>query len=239
MDPIGHVDFYPNGGVDQPGCTDNAVSGLLGILQGNHGDQNIACSHSRSYGYFIESINLQGCHFYAHSCSSWDDYENGLCHGCPAGGCPEMGFNLDPSVRGIYYLSTAQSSPFCGHEYFVEMDLTGQHTNAYGRIFLTFLGSGSGRDSDEIEFTRNDRHYHENDQEKHMVAIHTEVGQVTGVKVKFHRGDGLASLGTQHEIVVHRIVMEDAVTRHRTTFCTQDQALADDQSLTFRTHGGC
>ena len=48
-----------------------------------------------------------------------------------------------------------------------------------------------------------------------MVALHTDVGSVTGVRVRFHRGDGLQSLGTQRHITVHKIVVEDAVSKQR------------------------
>ena len=70
-------------------------------------------------------------------------------------------------------------------------------------------------DIDSSPLSSENRHYHANDQEVHMVAVHTEVGSVTGVKVRFHRGDGLASLGTQHHITVHKVVVEDAVSRSR------------------------
>ena len=50
MAPTGDVDFYPNGGEDQPGCGEDLISGLI-----QNGD--IACNHGRAHWYFIESIN--------------------------------------------------------------------------------------------------------------------------------------------------------------------------------------
>ena len=80
-------------------------------------DLSISCSHGRAHDYFIESIN-SNCHFYSHACNSFADYEKGLCHGCPSSGCPEMGFNANKtSARGSYYVSTAQSSPYCGESF--------------------------------------------------------------------------------------------------------------------------
>lgn len=40
LEPIGHNDFYPNGGVQMPGC-----------------DGNLYCSHARSWEYLADSID--------------------------------------------------------------------------------------------------------------------------------------------------------------------------------------
>merc|ERR1712136_496752 len=55
-EPMGHVDYYPNGGRDQPGC----MLGLGGHLN-EHGvgdgvKQYVACNHERSWKFMIESI---------------------------------------------------------------------------------------------------------------------------------------------------------------------------------------
>lgn len=74
----------------------------------------IICSHSRAIYLFIESITSQ-CQFYGHACSSASRFNDGACLGCPAGGCPVMGYDADKTTqRGSFYLSTAGITPFCG-----------------------------------------------------------------------------------------------------------------------------
>ncbi|XP_014247554.1 pancreatic triacylglycerol lipase-like [Cimex lectularius] len=90
--PIGHVDFYPNGGGPlQPGC---------GVEIG-------VCTHRRSYRYYIESIfNLYG--FMAKKCETWQDFVSNNCLAEVA----FMGENASPMSRGKFYLRTATSPPF-------------------------------------------------------------------------------------------------------------------------------
>nr|CAH7763703.1 unnamed protein product [Callosobruchus chinensis] len=75
-DPIGHVDFYPNGGQEQPGCND--VQDSIIVSQFERGlSREIICSHIRAFLLFRESLtnlvakqkeNKSACDFTAYNC---------------------------------------------------------------------------------------------------------------------------------------------------------------------------
>lgn len=96
-EPIGHADFYPNGGVaKQPGC-----KGIVEIL--GH-----VCSHSRACDYFVESIENVNA-FNSYSCDSWQNYTLGKCsHTNPI----HMGDKTPKTARGKFYLETNSLKPF-------------------------------------------------------------------------------------------------------------------------------
>lgn len=95
---IGHVDFWPNGGIVQPGCILTG-SDILAIATG--------CSHSRAHQYFAESIN--GGRFTSIRCTSYDDFSAALCNGNPQ---DLMGLPISTSALGDYYLNTFDAAPF-------------------------------------------------------------------------------------------------------------------------------
>ncbi|XP_074041939.1 lipase member I-like isoform X2 [Leptinotarsa decemlineata] len=91
--PIGHADYFPNGGKSQNGC------GL---------DMFGQCAHSRSYAYYAESLTSKK--FVATKCGSYSDYRKGLCiHNEKS---LMGGFNVDLRARGVYYLTTNGVSPY-------------------------------------------------------------------------------------------------------------------------------
>lgn len=61
---IGHADYYPNGGEDQPGCVLDVVG---------------RCAHLRSFLFYAESLKGNG--FYAEHCNSYQDFKNHKCKG--------------------------------------------------------------------------------------------------------------------------------------------------------------
>ncbi|XP_055633799.1 lipase member H-like [Toxorhynchites rutilus septentrionalis] len=103
-DPLGSADFYPNGGITQPGCGLN-IGGL--------------CSHSRSWKLFVESLLEPEENLMAERIGSLGDL--------PAIGLNRIGrakLGGEPSnaacgVLGLYYINTNDRSPYFGkhHRY--------------------------------------------------------------------------------------------------------------------------
>lgn len=110
---IGHADFYPNGGENQPGCERNIRLPLFSLMTGRFAKltASLACSHMRAFDLFTESINSQ-CAFIGKPCDTKEDFDAGLCTGCGLG-CAEMGYNGQQDGHGKYYFSTNSVAPFC------------------------------------------------------------------------------------------------------------------------------
>nr|XP_034838102.1 pancreatic lipase-related protein 2-like [Maniola hyperantus] len=100
---VGHVDFYPNGGISpQPGCELEVVIPKQLVLN------KFFCSHWRSYMFFSESV-LHPKSFVASRCPSWKEYTRGFCANQPT---THMGFGVDLKARGKYFVSTRRQSPY-------------------------------------------------------------------------------------------------------------------------------
>ncbi|XP_026556647.1 lipase member I [Pseudonaja textilis] len=68
---LGNIDFYPNGGIDQPGCPKTILSG----------SSYFKCDHQRSVFLYISSLQ-HDCGITAYPCESYKDYRNGKCMSC-------------------------------------------------------------------------------------------------------------------------------------------------------------
>lgn len=94
-EPIGHGNFYPNGGRSQPGC---------GIdISGN-------CAHGRAHEFFAESINTP-VGFWSRRCASYAEIVSGSCN--RSGDDALMGGEpLNIKAIGVFHLTTNNGSPF-------------------------------------------------------------------------------------------------------------------------------
>ncbi|KAE8589462.1 hypothetical protein XENTR_v10017569 [Xenopus tropicalis] len=109
---IGHLDFFPNGGVHMPGCPQNmpemsnaSVDDLLSEVS-----DFITCNHMSAPKYYTQSITRPST-FVSFPCANWETYESARCMTCPSAGCPIMGHYADTytgitSSSQVFYLST-------------------------------------------------------------------------------------------------------------------------------------
>ncbi|KAK3925396.1 Pancreatic triacylglycerol lipase [Frankliniella fusca] len=132
MHAIGHIDFYLNGGVDQPGCSTPNVTMPKSILDVvtipvNALSELISCSHSRSYEYFTEALNNTDCRMWGHKTSvtrqrllwrkSVPSPVPDKTGKCERGRCVPIGLDT-PSfpARGAFSVVTSSAKPFCIEE---------------------------------------------------------------------------------------------------------------------------
>ncbi|KAK3091087.1 hypothetical protein FSP39_017022 [Pinctada imbricata] len=208
-DPVGHMDFYPNGGHNQPGCPHEDWMTIINeeYQVGTERTADlIACSHSRSIELFTESINSP-CKFKSFPCDSALDFKMGRCFDCGNKPCPAMGFSANTySSRGKFYLATTASSPFCGHQYLVDLKFGEGMPHSYGRIRITLLGSHGLTDAFFVDGHVNG---FRPDQERHvMVVSHSDLGDIAQVQIAFEEHRSMFWWGAAGHVSIHHVMVK-------------------------------
>jgi len=137
-DRMGHVDFYPNGGKDQPGCkraNEKLFTSAITWITGSDKDaySEFSCSHQSARRFFTDSIS-QKCKYTAYPCTSsenddasseYDDFKDGECIKCSDKGCNQMGYWASKyKDNGRLYLNTRsldETDSYCLEHYQLRM----------------------------------------------------------------------------------------------------------------------
>ncbi|XP_011307811.1 uncharacterized protein [Fopius arisanus] len=144
--PMGDVDFYPNGGRMQSGCSNLFVGAVSDIIWTGSIEGRSLCNHRRAYKLFTDSISPK-CRFPAFPCEKgYDGLLQGHCFPCGQDRpCGDMGYYSDSSnARGQLYLVTREEEPFCAHQYQIKLynSRSERPTRSYGKLQVTLVGAG-------------------------------------------------------------------------------------------------
>ncbi|KAM5281119.1 phospholipase A1 member A [Ctenodactylus gundi] len=139
--PVGHVDYFVNGGQDQPGCPVFISAGYSYLI----------CDHMRAVYLYISALE-DSCPLTAFPCASYKAFLAGHCLdcfnpfllSCPRIGLVEQGgVKIEPLPKEVrVYLQTTSKAPYCAHHSLVEFQLQ-EPREKDTSIEVTFLSSNA------------------------------------------------------------------------------------------------
>jgi len=237
--PLGHADFYPNLGRDQPGCDQSVVGQVSdnGVFQGTQ--EYVACNHLRSWHFMLESINSQ-CPFTAIPCDKAEDFEAGRCSSCTDAGCSRMGFHADvniPATPTKYFLSTADHAPFCQYHVSVVVHLGTQQTSELGTLSMRLMGDKGS--SGWVNVQEESKNFDPSTSHPYTFGVPSDPGHVTSVEVKWSHVASISDplhwnpFGLRHPTMkLNGVDVTVVETGSKSRFCTAHGTVETDQSLT-------
>ncbi|XP_023227345.1 pancreatic lipase-related protein 2-like [Centruroides sculpturatus] len=208
--PIGHVDFYPNGGKRQPGC------------------DKLVCSHRRAGQLFIQSI-LDNCNFLAYPCEDgYKGFQDGKCFNCK-NNCGRMGYYSNPSqARGSLYLVTRGFQPFCGKMVRVSVISSMHQKTTYGEVEV-ILG-GQHNMEDVIALTKSKDHTIDSGSKLgDLISVHEAVFPLKTVKLMYKKYRGWFSDGS-HTWSIDSVTLSD-VNGIIFSYCSPNTTLISDETI--------
>lgn len=219
---LGHVDFYPNGGRMQKGCTNLFIGAFSDLIWSSSGNGRSLCNHRRSYRFFIDSISPI-CLFPAMQCENYDKLLSGECFPCiDRKQCGNMGYYADKSeARGKLYLITREGEPFCANQKKVSVSGTrGTEGPTYGRVEITLVAGPNinetfpltSGDSDEINRNIN-----------RILVAHPAIVQVNQIQLLYVAYNGWLYSGAQIWSV-DRVILTDSY-GNTVSYCSRNTIL--------------
>ncbi|XP_035216470.1 pancreatic lipase-related protein 2-like [Stegodyphus dumicola] len=191
---VGHVDFYPNNGRNQPGCeTEKFISIVLsGITEGAR--RFVSCNHQRSLDFLHYSINYKKVTPVGYECTSWEDFLAGKCAECgpDTKKCAIMGIRADEykkfrdnSVQHAMYLKTSALPPYWLYHYHVSVKLFKPHFSYKDYAGTFSIGLYGSKEDDIAKVQDRSIDLIHGETYEYIMTTSKELGEVRSVTMKW------------------------------------------------------
>ncbi|KAF6119484.1 lipase I [Phyllostomus discolor] len=228
-EPLGHIDFYPNGGKKQPGCPKSIFSGL----------KFIKCGHQRAVHLFLAALETN-CNFISFPCHSYKDYQTGSCVDCDdfeKKSCPRLGYQAElwkdvlkerkkRSLRTTVFLDTTGTNPFCTY-YFVLSIVVLDDTMKDGIITFRLLNQ-LGR----VEAPRlyaNNKSLYKVQEVKILAQFLNDVINVSSIGLAYYQSSKQRCSTCQYRI--QRLMLKSLTYPDRPPLCRYDFVLKESKEV--------
>ncbi|GBM18041.1 Pancreatic triacylglycerol lipase [Araneus ventricosus] len=192
---VGHVDFFPNNGRNQPGCkTDKFLSFITdGLTEGLR--RFGACNHQRSLDFMMHSINFRKIVPVGYQCNNWESFLAGKCAECgkDTSQCAIMGLRADEyyqfrnssKIRNMY-LKTSGKKPFWLYHYQITVK-TYKPRVSHKNVKLTLEVTLFGSKNDELFKVQDEAiEYYPGARYQYLVTTEKELGEIKSVSYKWY-----------------------------------------------------
>ncbi|XP_032158126.1 lipase member I [Mustela erminea] len=229
-EPVGHIDFYPNGGKTQPGCPKSILSGI----------QYIKCDHQRAVYLFMASLETK-CNFVSFPCPSYEDFKAGLCVDCDYNkgkSCPRLGYQaelwkdaLNTRKETIVFLDTSGKSPFCTYYFVLTVTLLDETMEDGCFIFklLNHLGKVKEPELYEESTSSNDLQ-----EVKILARFLNDVVNISSMSLTYFQSTNLQCLPGGYNI--RRIMLQSLTYPERPPLCKYNFVLDENVEVLLNLH---
>ncbi|NXL89920.1 LIPH Lipase, partial [Alectura lathami] len=226
--PLGNIDFYPNGGMDQPGCPQTVFSGF----------QYFKCDHQRSVFLFLSSLRRK-CNIIAYPCDSYTDYKRGKCVDCEAFqpmSCPVLGYYADSWKKQLLlknsptkaYFDTSDKDPFCMYNYL--LDIT-TWNKSIRRGFIKVKITDNAGNTVESEMNSEAAIFQQYKRVRILTGFYHDFGKISKISLTFSTK---TLAGPKYKLKILQMRLKSLNNPERLQLCRYDFELMENTELTFK-----
>ncbi|KAM4675101.1 hepatic triacylglycerol lipase [Discoglossus pictus] len=235
-EPVGHYDFYPNGGIYQPGCEIHNLHIHIAEYGFNAIPQTIKCSHERSVHLFIDSLLNEDKQSMGYHCKDFSTFEKGMCLSCRKGRCNTLGYNIKKKAllrrRRLFFL-TLKKMPYKVYHYQFKILFISQFSQEDLNPTFTVSLTGAMQDVANIPLTpingmKGNKTY------TFLVTLDTDIGDLLEVKFRWEGVNLWTNIMNSVQtlipwsstdipgLLIKTIKVKSGDTQKKMTFCSQD-----------------
>ncbi|KAM6907983.1 lipase member H [Lycodopsis pacificus] len=222
----GHIDFYANGGADQPGCPRTIFAGKSYFV----------CDHQRSVLLFLCSLN-RTCSLTGYPCSSYSAFLEGRCLQCetfkPAS-CPVLGYDVSQWRETLLrlgqtkvFFSTTATLPYRKLNYRVDMVTW----NQYLRWGVVYIRLHNGRNFTEVRIDQKRLRFEQYTSTRLLAQFDEDLQQVQKISMRINTGN---VIGPRYKIRLLRIRFTPLQRPERPLMCRYDIIMEENMEVAFR-----
>ncbi|XP_037381131.1 lipase member H [Talpa occidentalis] len=229
-EPLGNIDFYPNGGLDQPGCPQTIFGGIAAYFK---------CDHQRSVYLYLSSLR-ENCSITAYPCDSYRNYRNGQCVTCGTlhkESCPLLGYyadnwkdylrEKDPPMTKAFF-DTAEKEPYCIYHYFVDIIIWNKNVR---RGSITIKLRDKAGDTTESKINHEPSTFQKYQQVSLLARFNKDLDKVASISLVFSTGN---IIGPKYKLRILRMKLRSLAHPDRPQLCRYDLVLMENVETFFQ-----